>query len=65
MMKCKVARQLALRWYETHDEMDKLAYLEHRRTCAFCKAEFIRNCKEMERDIDTYQYDDSVFEEMA
>ena len=57
-MKCKVARELALRWYETHDEMDKVAYLQHRRTCAFCKIEFFRNCKEMERD--ETDYDDEV-----
>jgi hypothetical protein len=64
-MKCKEAQRLAFKWYGSRDDGDKQAYLEHRRMCAFCKAEFIRNCKEMERDIDTYQYDDSVFEEMA
>ena len=64
-MKCEKARELAQQWYKTLDPQDKQAYLAHRKTCAFCMSEFIRNCKEMERDIDTYQYDDSVFEEMA
>ena len=58
LMKCKVARELAQQWYETHDEMDKVAYLQHRRTCAFCKIEFIRECKRMERD--ETDYDDEV-----
>lgn len=61
-MKCKTARQLALRWYETHDEMDKVAYLEHRRTCAVCKLEFIRENKRMEQN--ETDYDDSVFDEV-
>ena len=62
-MKCPVARRLAMKWYETKSKEDKQAYLDHRLTCAYCKAEFIRNCKEMEQDIDTYQYDDSVFDD--
>lgn len=62
-MKCKVARELAAQWYKTLDEIDKLAYLEHRRRCAFCKIEFIRECKRMEQDISTYQYNDSVFDD--
>ena len=41
--------------------MDKLAYLEHRRTCAFCKIEFIRECRRMELNIP--DYDDSVFDD--
>ncbi len=49
-MKCKEARTLALKWYETLDVADKQAYLEHRRTCAFCQLEFIRECKRMELD---------------
>lgn len=57
-MKCKEAQRLALRWYETLDSVDKAAYLEHRRTCAFCKMEFIRECKRMERD--ETDYDDEV-----
>jgi hypothetical protein len=61
MMKCKEARTLALKWYKTLDEMDKVAYLEHRRTCAFCKIEFIRECKRMELNIP--DYDDSVFDD--
>ena len=63
MMKCKEARTLALKWYKTLDEIDKLAYLEHRRMCVFCKIEFIRECKRMEQDISTYQYNDSVFDD--
>lgn len=59
-MKCKEARTLALKWYKTLDVADKQAYLEHRRTCAFCQLEFIRNNKEMEQDIDTYQYNDEA-----
>lgn len=62
-MKCKEAQRLAGQWYKTLDVADKQAYLEHRRTCAFCRLEFIRNNKEMEQDISTYQYNDSVFED--
>lgn len=60
MMKCKVAQKLAGQWYKTLDPADKQAYLDHRRTCAFCKAEFVRNNKEMEQDIGYYQYNDEV-----
>lgn len=62
-MKCKDAQRLAGQWYKTLDPQDKQAYLAHRKTCAVCKLEFIRNNKEMEQDISTYQYNDSVFED--
>jgi hypothetical protein len=63
MMKCKVARELAAQWYKMLDPQDKQAYLAHRKTCAVCKLEFIRECKRMEQDISTYQYNDGVFED--
>lgn len=61
-MKCSDARRLALRWYETHDQRDKDAYLYHRKTCAVCKLEFIRECKRMEQNLS--DYDDSVLDEV-
>lgn len=61
-MKCKVAQRLAQQWYATLDPLDCQAYLEHRRTCAVCKLEFIRENKRMEQN--ETDYDDSVFDEV-
>ena len=60
-MKCKEAQRLAFRWYGSRDDGDKQAYLDHRRTCAVCQLEFIRECKRMELNIP--DYDDSVFDD--
>lgn len=62
-MKCKEAQRLAFKWYGSRDEADKQAYLEHRRTCAVCKLEFIRENKRMEQN--ETDYDDSVFDEVT
>ena len=60
-MKCKEAQKLAFRWYSTHDEQDKQAYLDHRKQCGICRLEFMRENKRMELNIP--DYDDSILDD--
>lgn len=53
-MKCKIAQKLALTWYLTYNLNDKRIYLDHRKQCAFCRLEFIRECKRLEQSNPLY-----------